>query len=80
MKLLFIHELGLPYWVENIYEFIFLNETEELCGDEWDARPAHGKPGLPELQCIESVAVLNNTKVSLDLVQNSDHPVIWNTL
>ena len=73
MKLLFINELGPNYKNENIYEFIFGNETEELWGDEWDARPAHGKPGPPELQYIESVGVLNNTKVSLDLVQNSDY-------
>jgi len=73
MKLLFINELGPNYKNENIYEFIFGNETEELWGDEWDARPAHGKPGPPELQYIESVGVLNNTKLSLDLVQNSDY-------
>ena len=73
MKLLFINELGPNYKNENIYEFIFGNETEELWGDEWDSRPAHGKPGPPELQYIESVGVLNNTKVSLDLVQNSDY-------
>ncbi len=73
MKLLFINELGPNYKNENIYEFIFGKETEELWGDEWDARPAHGKPGPPELQYIESVGVLNNTKVSLDLVQNSDY-------
>ncbi len=73
MKLLFINELGPNYKNENIYEFIFGKETEELLGDEWDARPAHGKPGPPELQYIESVGVLNNTKVSLDLVQNSDY-------
>jgi hypothetical protein len=73
MKLLFINELGPNYKNENIYEFIFGNETEELWGDEWDSRPAHGKPGPPELQYIESVGVLNNTKLSLDLVQNSDY-------
>ena len=73
MKLIFVNELGPNYKNENIYEFIFGNETEELWGDEWDARPAHGKPGPPELQYIESVGVLNNTKLSLDLVQNSDY-------
>ena len=73
MKLLFINELGPNYKHENIYEFIFGSETEELWGDEWDARPAHGKPGPPELQYIETVGVLNNTKVTLDLVQNSDY-------
>ena len=73
MKLLFINELGPNYKNENIYEFIFGSETEELWGDEWDAIPAHGKPGPPELQYIETVGVLNNTKVALDLVQNSDY-------
>ena len=73
MKLLFINELGPNYKNENIYEFIFGSKTEELWGDEWDARPAHGKPGPPELQYIETVGVLNNTKVTLDLVQNSDY-------
>ena len=73
MKLLFINELGPNYKHENIYEFIFGDETEELWGDEWDARPAHGKPGPPELQYIKTVGVLNNTKVTLDLVQNSDY-------
>tara|TARA_R100000322_G_scaffold93338_1_gene58073 strand:- start:428 stop:835 length:408 start_codon:yes stop_codon:yes gene_type:complete len=73
VKLLFINELGPNYKHENIYEFIFGDETEELWGDEWDARPAHGKPGPPELEYIETVGVLNNTKVTLDLVQNSDY-------
>ena len=52
MKLLFINELGPNYKNENIYEFIFGSKTEELWGDEWDAIPAHGKPGPPELQYI----------------------------
>jgi len=73
MKLLFINELGPNYKNENIYEFIFGSETEELWGDDWDARPAHSKPGPPELEYIETVGVLNNTKVALDLVQNSDY-------
>jgi hypothetical protein len=44
-----------------------------LWGDDWDSIPAHGKPGPPELQYIELVGVLNNTKIALDLVQNSDY-------
>ena len=73
MKLLFINELGPNYKNENTYEFIFGENVEEIWGDEWDARPAHGKPGPPELQYIKTVGVLNNTKVTLDLVQNSDY-------
>ena len=73
MRLIFINELGPNYKNENIYEFIFGTETEELWGDDWDSIPAHGKPGPPELQYIGLVGVLNNTKIALDLVQNSDY-------
>ena len=73
MKLIFVNELGPNYKQENIYEFIFGQNSNELWGEVWDSSPAHGKPGPPELQYIESVGVLNNTKLSLDLVQNSDY-------
>ena len=73
MKLLFINELGPNYKQENIYEFIFGNNTEEIWGEDWDSEPAHGKPGPPELQYIKEVGILNNTNIKLDLVQNSDY-------
>ena len=73
MKLLFINELGPNYKHENIYEFIFGNNTEEIWGEEWDSEPAHGKPGPPELPYIKEVGILNNTNIKLDLVQNSDY-------
>ena len=73
MKLLFINELGPNYKQENIYEFIFGETTEEMWGEDWDAEPAHGKPGPPELQHIKEVGILNNTNIKLDLVQNSDY-------
>jgi len=73
MKLLFINELGPNYKNENIYEFIFGNEKEELWGDDWDAEPANGKPGPPELPYIKKVGVLHNTNIKLELVQNSDY-------
>ena len=73
MNLLFINELGPNYKNENIYEFIFGNETNELWGDDWDAKPANGKPGPPELIYIKKVGVLNNTNVKLELAQNSDY-------
>ena len=49
MFLIFINELGPNYKKENIYEFIFSENLEELWGDEWDSVPAHGKPGPPEV-------------------------------
>tara|TARA_R110000787_G_scaffold86097_1_gene183585 strand:- start:890 stop:1297 length:408 start_codon:yes stop_codon:yes gene_type:complete len=73
MKLLFINELGPNYKNENIYEFIFGTDIDELWGDEWDSTPANGKPGPPELKYIKEVGVLNNTNIKLELVQNSDY-------
>ena len=73
MKLLFINELGPNYKGQNIYEFIFGNSKEEIWGEDWDAIPAHGKPGPPEVNYIKSVGVLDSTNLKLDLVQNSDY-------
>ena len=74
MQLLFINELGPNYKYENIYEFIFgENSNEELWGEDWDSIPAHGKPGPPEMNYISKVGVLEGSKIKLDLVQNSDY-------
>ena len=73
MKLLFINELGPNYKQENIYEFIFGENSEEMWGEDWDSEPANGKPGPPELKYIKEVGILNNTNIKLDLVQNSDY-------
>ena len=73
MFLIFINELGPNYKKENIYEFIFSENLEELWGDEWDSVPAHGKPGTPEVPYIEKVGVLSQSTIKLELVQNSDY-------
>jgi len=73
MKLLFINELGPNYKYENIYEFIFGVNTNELWGEDWDSVPAHGKPGPPEIPYINKVGILEGTKTKLELVQNSDY-------
>jgi hypothetical protein len=73
MFLIFINELGPNYKKENIYEFIFSENLEELWGDEWDSVPAHGKPGPPEVLYIEKVGVLSQSTIKLELVQNSDY-------
>ena len=73
MFLIFINELGPNYKKENIYEFIFSENLEELWGDEWDSVPAHGKPGPPEVNYIEKVGVLSQSTIKLELVQNSDY-------
>ena len=54
MKLLFINELGPNYTRMRTFMNLYLVVTiEELWGEDWDSRPAHGKPGPPELQYIE---------------------------
>ena len=53
MKLLFVNELGPNYKGQNIYEFIFGESVEELWGEDWDAVPAHGKPGPPEIEYVK---------------------------
>ena len=73
MKLLFVNELGPNYKGQNIYEFIFGESVEELWGEDWDAVPAHGKPGPPEIEHVNTVGVLEGTHIKLDLVQNSDY-------
>ena len=73
MKLLFVNELGRDYKNKNIYEFIFGNTVEEMWGEDWDATPAHGKLGPPEIEFIQKVGVLEGKNIKLELVQNSDY-------
>jgi len=80
MRLLFINELGPNYKNENIYEFIFGTQTDELWGEGWDSVPANGNPGPPEIEYIKSVGRLEGTKVKMDLIQNSDYFGMEHTL
>ena len=73
MKLIFVNELGPNYKQENIYEFIFGQNSNELWGEDWDSSPAHGKPGPPEMEYIKKVGILEGSTLKLDLVQNSDY-------
>ena len=73
MYLIFVNELGPNYKGENIYEFIFSENIDELWGEDWDSAPAHGKPGQPETVYINKVGVLSKSNVKLELIQNSDY-------
>jgi len=73
MFLIFVNELGPNYKKENIYEFIFSNNIDELWGEDWDSVPAHGNPGPPEFEHIDKVGVLAKSKIKLELIQNSDY-------
>ena len=73
MKLIFINELGPNYRGDNIYEFIFSDNSDEVWGENWDSNPANGYPQPPDLEHIKKVGVLKNDKIKLSVIQNSDY-------
>ena len=74
MNLIYINELGPNYKGENIYEFIFTeNSNDEIWGDDWDAKPANGYPSPPDIEYVKKVGVLKNNEITLAVIQNSDY-------
>lgn len=47
MKLIYIHYIGKNFEKEHIYEFLFVNDEENIWGEDWDSRPANGNPSPP---------------------------------
>ena len=70
--LTFVNGLGPDYKGNNLYEFIFSDDTE-VWGDSWESIPANGYPSPPELKHIKKVGVLRNTDLKLELIQSSDY-------
>ena len=70
--LIYVNALGPNYKGDNIYEFIFGGDVDNVEGDYWDYEPSGGKPTPPHIEFIESVGVLNNSEINLNLIQNSD--------
>jgi hypothetical protein len=70
--LVFINGLGPNYKGEMRYEFIFSNKLD-IWGEEWEHEPASTYPKPPELGDIDSVGVLSDGGIELELVQNSDY-------
>jgi hypothetical protein len=74
MNLIYINELGPNYKGENIYEFIFTEDSnDEIWGENWDARPANGYPTPPDIEYVKKVGVLKNNEITLAVIQNSDY-------
>ena len=74
MNLIYINELGPNYKGENIYEFIFTdNSNDEIWGNDWDAKPANGYPNPPDIEYLKKVGVLKNNEITLAVIQNSDY-------
>lgn len=74
MRLIYINEIGADYKGEKQYEFIF-SSKEELYYDEWFAIPASSVSGpkTPDVEDIDMVALLKDTEIDLELIQNSDY-------
>lgn len=73
MYLIFVNELGPNYRGENIYEFIFSDNIENVWGESWESKPANGYPLPPDIQHIKKVGVLKNDNISLSVIQKSDY-------
>ena len=71
--LIYVNELGPNYKGDNIYEFIFSDDLEDVWGDSWESKPANGYPTPPDLEHIKRVGILKSDLVSLSIVQKSDY-------
>jgi hypothetical protein len=69
--LVFVNGLGPNYKGDNIYEFIF-SDTLKVWGEGWEHEPCNQYPQPPEIEYVKKVAVLKNTEIELELIQNSD--------
>lgn len=70
--LIYVNGLGPNYKGDNIYEFIFSDDSE-VWGENWEKKPCNSYPLPPELKHIKKVGVLRNTDIKLELIQNSDY-------
>jgi hypothetical protein len=69
--LIYINALGPNYKGDNIYEFIFSDNTDAW-GENWESKPANGYPLPPDVEYIKKVGMLQNNRIKLDLIQESD--------
>ena len=70
--LIYVNELGPNYKGDNIYEFIFSENLDNIWGEQWESKPANGYPYPPDLSQIHKVGVLKNDSVTLSVIQKSD--------
>lgn len=71
--LIFINELGPNYKGDNIYEFIFSDNVDDIWGENWDSKPSNGYPFPPDLNYITNVGTLKNDNLTMSVAQQSDY-------
>ena len=69
--LIYVNKLGSNYKGENLYEFIFSENINDVWGESWDSKPANGYPSPPDLEFISKVGLLKNV-LDFEVLQNSD--------
>lgn len=69
--LIYVNKLGSNYKGENLYEFIFSDNVNDIWGESWDSKPANGYPSPPDLEFISKVGLLKN-ELDFEVLQNSD--------
>lgn len=69
--LIYVNKLGSNYKGENLYEFIFSENMNDVWGESWESKPANGYPSPPDLEFISKVGVLKND-LDFEVLQNSD--------
>lgn len=73
MKLIYINSLDKNFRGQNIYEFLFANDTEIEYGENWDAVPASAADITPPpIAYISSVSTLTTDEIEIECVQYSD--------
>ena len=71
--LIYVNELGPNYKGDNMYEFIFSEDINDIWGENWESKPANGYPSPPNLDFISKVGTLKNDDVTMVTIQNSDY-------
>jgi len=71
--LIYVNELGPNYKGDNIYEFIFSDNIDDIWGEDWDSRPSNGYPSPPSLDFITKVGTLRNDQITMNVIQKSDY-------
>lgn len=74
MRLIYVNEIGEDYKGQRQYEFIF-STHEEIDMEEWFTVPASlvAHSQCPDGIYIDTVGLLKNSDLVLELVQNSDY-------
>jgi hypothetical protein len=75
--LVYINKVGVNYLGNNIYEFLFASDIEEIDGEDWNIYPASiGNVSPPELSLLSSVAKVE-TDIDLSVINDSDTFSVW---